>query len=540
MMAAEWGVSRAEIVRRCGAVKSDQELEDERKLRQLEKFEERVQNAGFVKKESHLEKQIAQAESCMNQLSDYEKMRLENMKERQALLEQLDMDQEKKEIAEERQRSMIFTPKEETELQRRAPSARVKALKEKSSRLLEEEMKLQYRSIAKQKSPKWVGQWLPLRSGFRYSDESALERRGKIMDEKDIGMACSVPRGMLKLGEIEEQHRRPHSNQASFESISAELDEFVKEPPYTSFDGILSELEMENESVVSTSAITSMSISWDFVGFGTAEGGVGVHIGVTDVSWRPHSDEVTGIAFCGGSSNLGILSTSLDGAVRRSDLARQSVLLEYMEDEEGIDCLVKRNESEFLLGCDSTVKLLDLRRRKVSPVLPRGGCGIYLHPTDPHLLALGASIYDLRQPKNALMKLHSQVSSLQWSPISGKHLLAVGKFVKTGTLYQANVYAMEQLLRGEEGLLFSKNITEPLAAQWNPWSEASILCPSTLGTSGLNIPMVTAVGLDGQEIGRLVLKSGSDGFLLCCHARYQFCLTPTHSSEVRGLSFDIN
>ena len=169
MMAAEWGVSRAEIVRRCGAVKSDQELEDERKLRQLEKFEERVQNAGFVKKESHLEKQIAQAESCMNQLSDYEKMRLENMKERQALLEQLDIDQEKKEIAEERQRSMIFTPKEETELQRRAPSARVKALKEKSSRLLEEEMKLQYRSIAKQKSPKWVGQWLPLRSGFRYS-----------------------------------------------------------------------------------------------------------------------------------------------------------------------------------------------------------------------------------------------------------------------------------------------------------------------------------------------------------------------------------
>ena len=50
MMAAEWGVSRAEIVRRCGAVKSDQELEDERKLRQLEKFEEKVQNAGFVKK----------------------------------------------------------------------------------------------------------------------------------------------------------------------------------------------------------------------------------------------------------------------------------------------------------------------------------------------------------------------------------------------------------------------------------------------------------------------------------------------------------
>merc|ERR1719370_598981 len=119
------------------------------------------------------------------------------------------------------------------------------------------------------------------------------------------------------------------------------------------------------------------------------------------------------------------------------------------------------------------------------------------------------------------MKLHSQVSSLQWSPISGKHLLAVGKFAKPGTLYQANVFAMEQLLRGEEGLLFTKSITEPLAAQWSPWSEASLLRPSNstqLGTSGLGIPMLTSVGLDGKEIGRRVLKSGTNGFLLCCHA----------------------
>ena len=159
-MSAEWGVSRAEIVRRCGAVKSDQELEDERKLRQLEKFEERVQKAGFVKKESHLEKQIAQAEGRMDELSAYEKMRLENMKERQALLEQLDIDQEKKEIAEERQKSMIFAPKEEVE--KRAPSARVKALKERRNSMQEEQMKLQLSGLNKCQwvSPKWVGQWL--------------------------------------------------------------------------------------------------------------------------------------------------------------------------------------------------------------------------------------------------------------------------------------------------------------------------------------------------------------------------------------------
>lgn len=71
----------------------------------MEKFEEKVQKAGFFKKESTLEKQIAQAEKRKVELSEYEKM-----KRRQALLEQLDFDQE---ISEECQKSMIFAPKEE-------------------------------------------------------------------------------------------------------------------------------------------------------------------------------------------------------------------------------------------------------------------------------------------------------------------------------------------------------------------------------------------------------------------------------------------
>ena len=485
MMAAEWGVSRAEIVRRCGAVKTDQELEGERKLRRLDKFEVKVQKAGFVKKESHLEKQIAQAEGCLDQLSEYEKMRLQNMKERQALLEQLEIGQDKKEIAEERQKSMIFTPKKEVE--RRAPSARVRAMNDQNSRMLEKQVKAQYQSIAKQMSPKWVGQWLPLRTGFRYSDDR--------MDLEDISMACSVPRGMLKFGDVEEQHRPLQTSQATVESIAAELKEITEEPPYAihgavrtskvqkhgntrlTEGGIFSELVIENESVVSSSAITSMGTCWDFAGFGTAEGGVGVHIGATHISWRPHNDEVTGIAFWGGSSDLSIISTSLDGAVRRSDLARQSVLLEYEEDDEGIDCLVKRNQSEFLLGCDSNVRLLDLRRKKVSTLLRQGGSGLSLHPTDPHLLAVGECIYDLRQPKETLLKLQGQVSSLQWNPSSGAQLLAVEKFIGYGyqiERHQVKVFSTEQLMRGEKGLLFTKRISDPLAAQWNPWYDSSL------------------------------------------------------------------
>ena len=40
------------------------------------------------------EKQIKEVEQRVEELSDYEKVRLKNMKERQALLEELDMDKE--------------------------------------------------------------------------------------------------------------------------------------------------------------------------------------------------------------------------------------------------------------------------------------------------------------------------------------------------------------------------------------------------------------------------------------------------------------
>ena len=479
-MSAEWGVSRAEIVRRCGAVKSDQELEDERKLRQLEKFEERVQKAGFVKKESHLEKQIAQAEGRMDELSAYEKMRLQNMKERQALLKQLDIDQEKKEIAEERQKSMIFAPKEEVE--KRAPSARVKALKERRNSMQETMLQQSTSPWTKWASPKWVGQWLPLHHVSSGSPslrdyKSALKSDGKKLGVK--GLNCSVPGGMLKIWELDGKQRQLHTRQATLESVKAELAELVDEPPYTTHVDVLAKVEMESESVVTTSTITSLGTCWDFVGFGSAEGGVGVHIGANSISWRPHSAEVTGIAFYGGSSDLGILSSSVDGAVRRSCLASQSVVLEYKEQKEGIGCLVERNQSEFLLGCDSTVRLLDLRRKKVSTLLRRGGSQISVHPTDPNLISVGVRIYDLRQPKKALLKLWSGLDSLQWSPTSGEQLLAVQE---TGRV--ARVFSTEQLLRGEEGLLLSKKFAEPLAVQWNPWCKDSLFLSDPTKTTG--------------------------------------------------------
>ena len=41
--------------------------------------------------------------------------------------------------------------------------------------------------------------------------------------------------------------------------------------------------------------------------------------------------------------------------------------------------------------------------------------------------------------------------------------------------HQAKVHSTEQLLRGEKGLLFTKKISNPLAAQWNPWFDPTLL-----------------------------------------------------------------
>ena len=167
-------------------------------------------------------------------------------------------------------------------------------------------------------------------------------------------------------------------------------------------------------------------------------------------------------------------------------MASQSVVMEYKEQGEGVGCLVKRNQSEFLLGCDSTVRLLDLRRKKVNTLLMRGGSQIAVHPTDPNLISVGVRIYDLRQPKTALLKLWGPPQrcdctpdSLQWSPTTGEQLLAVQE---AGCV--ARVFSTDQLLRGEEGLLLSKKFAEPLAAQWNPWCQASLLLSDPTKTTG--------------------------------------------------------
>ena len=484
-LAREWGVSRAEVLRQCGDIKSEEELENERKLLQLEKFEERVQKAGFIKKESHLEQQIKEAEQRAEVLSDYERMRLENMRERQALLEELDIDKERKEIAEEKQRGMIFTPKHE--IKRRAPSARLKTLREKE-RLLKEDTGRYWTPQESQVSPRWVGQWLSV-GGYVGEKQKFLIPKFSSEDR-----TFHVPRSELSLMEISTQGKGPDSKNSLLEYIAAELEEVVTDQPaYKSMNGTLAQSKLVRESLVVTSTITELASCWDFVGFGTEEGEVGVQVGSAHLSWQPHTGTVTGVAFDGGVNSLGLLSSSLDGAFRRSDLSRQAVVLEHIEEQSSISCLLKKGPGLFLLSCGSAVKLFDLRMKSAGIIVDMwesGGLGegskMTLHPTKPHQVAIpqkkNTHIFDLRQSKDALFSLPGSFSSLQWSPDFGEHILITGRPIQTTSCYRLDMDAVEHnvaqgwvhktslLMKGVDQPLLRQRLSDPQAVQWSPWS----------------------------------------------------------------------
>merc|ERR1719319_1385596 len=310
-------------------VKTDEEVEDERKLVELERFKARMERLRYVRRESQLEMQIALAERQQGNLSDYEKMRLSNMKERLELLERLQFDKEKKEMLEERQKARIFTPKKE--VVKRAPSVRLKAKQEQgkveeapiSHQGLSWQLRLQCLGAQQRRqSPGWVGQWVPLnankgpcqsqtltfmarditsgRAAPRFvhpaSDSKSFIPFETIYKLEEVAQSCRVPQVEVRLGEVLEQHTKLHTTLGVLDSFSAEVRDVVEEARYSTSRPLVG-MELVEESVVVDSTITALASSWDLVGYGCTSGTVGLHIGATSLNWRPHGSAVTTVTF---------------------------------------------------------------------------------------------------------------------------------------------------------------------------------------------------------------------------------------------------
>ena len=152
-----FGVSRAKLKNKVGKVKSEKEIKIEKELSNEEK--RKTNHEKKVKPPTQLEMQIKVAEDNIESLSAYDKMRLENLRERQAMLVSLNMAEDKK--------TLKVTPTEKSipiDYGRRDKSSRIQRKKEEFQPVFSTNG---VAGIWKpRKSPEWVGGWYPT-SGVR-------------------------------------------------------------------------------------------------------------------------------------------------------------------------------------------------------------------------------------------------------------------------------------------------------------------------------------------------------------------------------------
>ena len=93
---AAWiiGISKSQLLTKVGAIKTDEEMIQEKN----EKIHEKRHQLENQKKKSLLEIQISKLEEMKDELSPYENVRLNNLKERQVLMDELDFNENKAEL----------------------------------------------------------------------------------------------------------------------------------------------------------------------------------------------------------------------------------------------------------------------------------------------------------------------------------------------------------------------------------------------------------------------------------------------------------
>ena len=297
-VAAQLGVSRGEVYRRCGGIRTKEEIEAEQVMLNIQRVNEQEEAYKLRVRTTDVDRQIwfEEEQSRRGQLCDYEKQRLENLRERKAMMEMLDVTGDKLEIR--RLNRVIRTPGETSEknaVARREKSTRIQTLSE-SKRLntfkkRESDLpKVQSGKKQKRSTPDWFC-------------------RGR--SRKNEKLVHNIPKFTVKAQQLLEITNDYRKSRIILDSLSQESLEMRAEEEFFG-DVDWNDFRVTGDFIVSTSAVTALDSCGDFISFGTAEGGVGVVLGGRSVSLRPHSAAVTGLEVSQGTS---LVSSSWDGTV---------------------------------------------------------------------------------------------------------------------------------------------------------------------------------------------------------------------------------
>jgi len=475
--AAFLGVSRSQIIGNCGVIKSLEELKAEEEIKEVERINQIEEKAKNRIKVSHLDKQIMYAEENEDDLCQYEKERLANLRERKAMMEELDIIGDKLEIRRLNRLVKLSTPKVKVDIPKRERSSRIKMQKDMKRFKLDEGSQ---KTILVNKA-----KTVPV--GFANSvlfDHSDVEQFRKFNP---------VPKIDLDSAQLLEITNDYQASVRFLDSLSHECndmiegDELKQEVNWMNFD-------TSNEYIVSSSAISSIDSFSDLVSYGTEAGGVGVILGSKNVTLRPHSEAVTGLIM----NDCNILSSSFDGTIRGFDLSKQMVTLEHSWDSNsvqkyGVLGMGKISEHSFIIDCDTNLINLDVRSNNLSVLttffaLSDRKSHISIEPNDRNTFSVFrndvARIYDIRYADEPVWtyKPDTFESSYAWSgwTPSGKEF-SVAYYGKKSSRMHAivqrftSVYSVKCCLPyGDPKATFKETIVAPTldGDVWCRWQDA--------------------------------------------------------------------
>ena len=474
------GVSRAQVLLRCGQIKSLEELEAERALEQIKKVQEKEEaDMKSYNKATLLEKQIWYAEKEEEELCEYERQRLSNLRERQAIMEQLNIQEDKTEIRRQTRIISKTVPKEKVVVERREKSERIQRRQEQQ-RLQPTSERVQGgrgRICPDRRTPLWFGQTVPVPT-----------------QEEKVVATNSVPKFDLLATQLLEITKDYGASRVFLDSLSEEkLEEEEKFQPGVDWEKAV---VVAGETIVSSSQLTDLDTWGDLVSYGTSQGGLGVLLEGRSVTLRPHNHPVTGVSIRAssegpGGGGVGLMSTSLDGTVRLYDLASQKVGLEYSWDmtdtaPHRVLAMARSGQDTYLLDTGENILSVDIRKRKQTShykldlPAPVERTSLAVHPTEPQLVSIcrGAAteILDLRNTARALWTHYNRgaVEFAGWSHNTGKFYCSFTERNCDPDVFEFSSRLQEprQIKRGPDFSYKPSQRTRTITGSlWCPWQE---------------------------------------------------------------------
>ena len=562
--AFKFGVSRSKLLQKVGTIKSEDKIKEEKVQAVIEKRRATLEYQS--RKPTELDKQILVMEKNINDLSDYEKMRLENMKERKSMLEALGIAEDKKEL---KKMSLTANAKNmPVDYGTREKSSRIKRKLEEFVQVSQVmDKKIHVSGKLHGHSPPWVGQWYPCLKG------STVPR-----PDSDFNQISPVPQVTLNVKEVI-SNLDYHRSTRFMNSISEEFEETVLTERLQS-KSFPREHTKIADSIVSSFEIRSVDTLEDLVCYGDSAGGVGVFLDGRSTTLKVHNEPVTRTLFLKHGHGDGILSGSQDGTVRLTDLVKQEVSMKYSWIQSGakeqIGWIEPWDGHNFLINTNrNSLKRIDLRNRNVDNLVslshldflslgylsesellleisndPSYGANIGVHPCNRNLVSFchesSVKIFDLRNTGQPVSEVDMSgikapgrlsgslrgISGANWSP-SGEHFL-VCPLTSSGKLLDnidsapyifesTNLEEPIQVWGPKKGQYMNTIFSHYYGASWCPWQKdvfltTAVQCRYKIKRQFPSSYTVVAIdGTSGAVVGEIGEDLDNSGYLITCH-----------------------